>query len=197
MDMKKLMTPSSYNEDLNETYVSLSAIYGGVPDYLSVFYTLDPQGVLERHESANWNADDRIKFVGNRMGTTFVIGREYGFQYEFSKFLIKQTADDGTTSTEDIGRLQLRRAWVNYDTSGAFEINVNNGSTEYVYVMAGGRLGTEVRLGELTLGTGQYKFPVTGNAKMQRVTVSSYSPVPLNIIGCGWEGNYLRRSSGV
>lgn len=197
MDMKKLMTPQSYNEDLNETYVSLSAIYGGVPDSLSVFYTLDPQGVLERHESTNWNADDRIKFVGNRMGTTFVIGREYGFQYQFSKFLIKQTADDGTTSTEDIGRLQLRRAWVNYDTSGAFEVNVNNGSTEYVYVMAGGRLGTEAVMGELTLGTGQYKFPVTGNAKAQRVTVSSFAPVPLNIIGCGWEGNYMRRSSGV
>ncbi|NVZ18536.1 hypothetical protein HX794_02650 [Pseudomonas costantinii] len=197
MDMKKLMTPSRYDEDLNETYASLGDIYGGVPDSLSVFYTLDPNGVLERHASDNWNVDDRIKFVGNRMGTTFIIGHEYGFQYEFSKFLIKQTADDGTTNTEDIGRLQLRRAWVNYDTSGAFEVNVNNGSTQFVYVMAGGRLGTEATLGGLTLGTGQFKFPVTGNAKVQRVTLSSYAPVPLNIIGCGWEGNYMRRSSGV
>ncbi|WP_426101480.1 hypothetical protein [Pseudomonas sp. PSPC3-3] len=197
MDMKKLMTPTRYDEDRNETYVSLSAIYGGVPDALSVFYTMDPQGVLERHISTNWNTDDRIKFVGNRLGTTFIIGHEYGFQYEFSKFLIKQTADDGSTNTEDIGRLQLRRAWVNYDTSGAFEINVNNGSTEFVYMMAGGRLGTEAVLGGLTLGTGQFKFPVTGNAKAQSVTLSSYAPVPLNIIGCGWEGNYMRRSSGV
>lgn len=197
MDMKKLMMPTRYDEDLNETYASLGDIYGGIPDPLSVFYTLDPQGVLERHTSANWNADDRIKFVGNRMGTTFIIGHEYGFQYEFSKFLIKQTADDGTTNTEDIGRLQLRRAWVNYDSSGAFEINVNNGSSQFVYVMAGGRVGTEAVLGGLTLGTGQYKFPVTGNAKVQSVTLSSYAPVPLNIIGCGWEGNYMRRSSGV
>ena len=135
MDMKKLMTPTRYDEDRNETYASLSDIYGGVPDHLSVFYTLDPQGVLERHTSDNWNVDDRIKLVGNRMGTTFIVGHEYGFQYEFSKFLIKQTADDGTTNTEDIGRLQLRRAWVNYDNSGAFEINVNNGSTQFVYVI--------------------------------------------------------------
>ncbi|WP_323156965.1 hypothetical protein [Pseudomonas rhodesiae] len=197
MDMKKLMMPTRYDEDLNETYASLSDIYGGVPDSLSVFYTLDPKGVLERHTSDNWNVDDRIRFVGNRMGTTFIIGHEYGFQYEFSKFLIKQTADDGTTNTEDIGRLQLRRAWVNYDSSGAFEINVNNGSSQFVYVMAGGRVGTEAVLGGLTLGTGQYKFPVTGNAKVQSVTLSSYAPVPLNIIGCGWEGNYMRRSSGV
>lgn len=197
MDMKKLMMPTRYDEDLNETYASLSDIYGGVPDSLSVFYTLDPKGVLERHTSDNWNVDDRITFVGNRMGTTFIIGHEYGFQYEFSKFLIKQTADDGTTNTEDIGRLQLRRAWVNYDSSGAFEINVNNGSSQFVYVMAGGRVGTEAVLGGLTLGTGQYKFPVTGNAKVQSVTLSSYAPVPLNIIGCGWEGNYMRRSSGV
>ena len=86
---------------------------------------------------------------------------------------------------------------MNYDNSGAFEINVNNGSTQFVYVMAGGRLGTEATLGGLTLGTGQFKFPVTGNAKAQSVTLSSYAPVPLNIIGCGWEGNYMRRSSGV
>lgn len=95
----------------------------------------------------------------------FIFSQEYAFQYEFSKLLIKQTADDGKIATEDTGRLQLRRAWVNYETSGLLQVNVNNGSTEYVYQMAGGRLGTEVVLGSLMLGTGQFKFPVTGNAK--------------------------------
>jgi hypothetical protein len=126
------------------------------------------------------------------------MGRQFTFQYEFSKFLIKKTADDGSTATEDIGRLQLRRVWLNYERSGAFEINVNNGSdTEFVYTMSGGRLGHDIVLGEFSLGTGQYKFPVTGNALKNRVSIFSSTPNPLNIIGGGFEGNYIRRSSGI
>ncbi|WGH28299.1 hypothetical protein 10P302A_gene0039 [Pseudomonas phage 10P302A] len=196
MDQKKLIQIGAYNIDTNQSSVSIEAILGGLPWGDSVFYTIDSQGVLLRHEGP-WPSGATLKFTGNRSGEYVVFGREYEFQYEFSKFLIKQTADDGSTSTEDIGRLQLRRAWLNYEDSGSFEINVNNGSSQFVYVMAGGRLGTQTYLGELSLGTGQFKFPVTGNSLAQRVTITSSNPNPLNIIGCGWEGNYIRRSSGI
>ncbi|WYW04239.1 tail protein [Pseudomonas phage vB_PpuP-Kallioja] len=196
MDQKKLIQIGAYDIDQNISSVSIEGILGGLPLADSVFYTIDAQGVLLRHDGP-WPSGSKLYFSGNRTGEYVVFGREYEFQYEFSKFLIKQTADDGSTSTEDIGRLQLRRAWLNYEDSGSFEINVNNGSSEFVYVMAGGRLGTQTYLGELSLGTGQFKFPVTGNAQAQRVTISSSNPNPLNIIGCGWEGNYMRRSSGI
>uniref|UniRef100_A0AAU6W326 Tail tubular protein B n=1 Tax=Pseudomonas phage Lepni01 TaxID=3138536 RepID=A0AAU6W326_9VIRU len=196
MDQKKLIQIGAYDIDAHTSSVSIESILGGLPHTDSVFYTIDAQGVMQRHEGP-WPSGSKITFPGNRAGEYVVFGREYEFQYEFSKFLIKQTADDGSTSTEDIGRLQLRRAWLNFENSGAFEINVNNGSTQYVYPMSGGRLGTQTFLGELALGTGQFKFPVTGNAQAQRVTISSANPNPLNIIGCGWEGNYIRRSGGI
>lgn len=196
MDMKKQVTLGAYNIDTNQTELDLTSVYGGVPGADAVFYTLDQQGVINEF-SGPWNGASKLYFTGNRQGEQMIIGKKYTFQYEFSKFLIKQTADDGSTSTEDIGRLQLRRAWLNYEQSGSFEINVNNGSTEYVYVMSGGRLGQQIVLGELSLGTGQYKFPVSGNALNQRVTITSDTPNPLNVIGCGWEGNYIRRSSGI
>ena len=196
MDQKKLIQIGAYDIDANTSSVGIESILGGLPLGDSVFYTIDQQGVLLRHEGP-WPSGSKLTFLGNRAGEYVVFGREYEFTYEFSKFLIKATADDGSTSTEDIGRLQLRRAWLNFENSGAFEINVNNGSTEYVYVMAGGRLGTQMTLGALSLGTGQFKFPVTGNAQAQSVTITSSNPNPLNIIGCGWEGNYMRRSSGI
>jgi hypothetical protein len=196
MDQKKLIQIGAYDADLNVSKVTIESILGGLPASDSVFYTIDAQGVTLRHEGP-WPSGATLEFGGDRAGEYVVFGREYEFVYEFSKFLIKQTADDGSTSTEDIGRLQLRRAWLNYEYSGAFEVNVDNGSTQYVYAMAGGRLGNQTRLGELSLGTGQYKFPVTGNAQAQRVTISSSNPNPLNIIGCGWEGNYIRRSGGI
>ncbi|WP_238836435.1 hypothetical protein, partial [Xylella fastidiosa] len=65
------------------------------------------------------------------------------FAYTFSKFLVKRTAENGSTATEDIGRLQLQRAWVNYEDSGAFIIRVNNLSREFIYTMAGARLGSD------------------------------------------------------
>lgn len=196
MDQKKLIQIGAYDADNNVSTTTIASILGGLPSADSVFYTIDQQGVTLRHEGP-WPVGSTLKFTGNRAGEYIVFGREYTFTYQFSKFLIKQTADDGSTSTEDIGRLQLRRAWLNYEFSGAFEVNVNNGSTQYVYSMAGGRLGTQMTLGELSLGTGQFKFPVTGNAVAQDVTITSSNPNPLNIIGCGWEGNYIRRSSGI
>lgn len=196
MDQKRLIQIGAYDPDTNQSSNTILSILGGLPSADSVFYTIDQQGVLLRHEGP-WPSGSTLKFDGNRTGEYIIFGREYEFQYEFSKFLIKQTADDGSTSTEDIGRLQLRRAWLNYEFSGAFEINVDNGSTQYIYAMSGGRLGTKMTLGELSLGTGQFKFPITGNALAQAVTITSSNPNPLNIIGCGWEGNYIRRSSGI
>ncbi|UPW35229.1 tail fiber protein [Pseudomonas phage PCS5] len=201
MDSKVSVVCSSFDEDTFRSAMSLQLIYGGIPSPDSIFWSIDTQGVATLHEppAGGWAADSNIYLQGDHRGKTFIIGRQYTFIYEFSKFLIKQTADDGTTATEDIGRLQLRRAWLNYERSGAFEISVHTGDPEkaYVYTMAGGRLGSEVILGELNLGTGQYKFPVTGNAMRQIVTIASDTPNPLNVIGCGYEGNYVRRSSGI
>lgn len=199
MDMKVSWPCTDYDEDLNESRVSLTAMYQGLPTKTASFYSLDSDGGLILHNPpvGGWSGDAWLRLNGDRRGVNFVVGKQYTFTYQFSKFLIKQTADDGSTSTEDIGRLQLRRAWVNYEDSGFFEINVSNGSQQYVYTMSGGLLGTGINLGTLSLGTGQRKFPVTGNALNQAVTITSETPNPLNIIGCGWEGSYVRRSQGV
>lgn len=135
---------------------------------------------------------------GNQEGQGYYMGLAIDFRYVFSKFLIKKAAEDGSTATEDIGRLQLRRAWLNYENSGAFDIEVQNTSSIFKYAMAGARLGSNaLRVGGLNVGTGQYRFPVAGNAQVNIVRILSNHVTPLNVIGCGWEGNYLRRSSGI
>ena len=201
MDMKVRYTiPSgTYNDDTFTTSINITTIYGANfgRDKITV---LEPDGKITVCEqpTGGWNSDPWLRLDGNLEGRTVFIGFNINFVYEFSKFLIKQTADDGSTSTEDIGRLQLRRAWVNYENSGAFDIYVENQSSNWKYTMAGARLGSHtLRAGRLNLGTGQYRFPVVGNAKFNTVYISSDETTPLNIIGCGWEGNYLRRSSGI
>lgn len=201
MDMKVRYTiPSgTYNDDTFTTSVHLPTIYGANFGRGKIT-VLEPDGKITVFEqpTAGWQSDPWLRLDGNLEGRMVYIGFNIDFVYEFSKFLIKQTADDGSTSTEDIGRLQLRRAWVNYENSGAFDIYVENQSSNWKYTMAGSRLGSNtLRAGRLNLGTGQYRFPVVGNAKFNTVSILSDETTPLNIIGCGWEGNYLRRSSGI
>lgn len=201
MDMKIRYTiPSgTYNDDTYETSIHIPTVYNANFGRGKIT-VLEPDGKITVFEqpTAGWHSDPWLRLSGNLEGRTVYIGFNISFVYEFSKFLIKQTADDGSTSTEDIGRLQLRRAWVNYEDSGTFDIYVENQSSNWKYTMAGARLGSStLRAGRLNLGTGQYRFPVVGNAKFNTVSIMADETTPLNIIGCGWEGNYLRRSSGI
>lgn len=199
MDSKSVKDCEDYSDDNNESYLELEDIYGGIPSDTDSFWTIDPSGAAKLHSApeGGWASDSRLVINGDQRGVDFVVGRQTTFTYQFSKFLIKQTAEDGTTSTEDTGRLQLRNVKLNYENSGAFTAFVNNGSSEYSYVMTGGRIGNEVLLGELNLGSGQYRIPMTGNAQRLELMITSDVPSPLTIIGCSFEGNYVRRTSGV
>lgn len=201
MDAKQeyLIPSGSYNDDIAATTITLRDIYGQswVKGSVTV---VEADGKVTTFEEPQrgWLGYDTLELTGNLEGRSVFVGFNFEFRYEFSKFLIKKTADDGTTATEDIGRLQLRRAWLNYEDSGAFTIEVQNLSRLFSYEMSGGRLGSDnLRVGRLNLGTGQFKFPVVGNAQYNTVRLLSTTTTPLNVIGCGWEGNYIRRSSGI
>lgn len=189
----------TYNDDAYQTTINLNQIYGTQFSQGAVS-VVEEDGRITKFEPpvGGWQRDASLRLNGNLEGRYVFIGFNIEFRYEFSKFLIKKTAEDGSISTEDIGRLQLRRAWVNYEESGAFTIQVENQSRIFTYEMAGARLGsTSLRVNRLNVGTGQCKFPVNGNAMFNTVRILSDNTCPLNIIGCGWEGNYIRRSSGI
>lgn len=201
LDRKKVyrIPSGTYNDDLFETKFSLDDIYG-MSFNGGRFTVVEADGRAETFEvpEGGWKANPVITMTGNRENVVLVCGFNYTFRYVFSKFLIKKTADDGTTSTEDSGRLQLRRAWVNYQDTGAFTVDVTNTSRTFTYTMAGARINSAaLRATALNLGTGQFRFPVTGNALYNTVALHSDTPTPLAIIGAGWEGNYTRRTSGI
>lgn len=196
LDHKKEYTiPSSaYNWDTNETTITLSSVFGMTLGGNSKLSMVEEDGKI-----TTWDTyGSTVSMIGDYSGKHVFFGVHIPFTYEFSKFLIKKTDEYGSTSTEDSGRLQLRRAWVNYEDSGQFTVSVQNLSRTFEYDMGGNRIGSDkMVLGKLNLGTGQYRFPVVGNARVNTVTIYSEAPTPLNIIGCGWEGNYTRRTSGI
>ncbi|EOV4167043.1 hypothetical protein ACONXC_001011 [Yersinia enterocolitica] len=202
VDGKLTYTIPTENFDNNNyvTSIDLKLIYGGV-GWNTNYKIILPDGFVYDIEqpTEGWNATNSVlKITGNISGLKVIIGRNLNFLYQFSKLLIKQTADDGSTSTESSGRLQLKRTYLNYKDTGAFDIIVDNGSIQYIYNQSGALLGTDdLRIGNLNIQTGQVRFPTTGNAKNITVTLFSDYPTPLSIVGCGWEAMYQRRTNGM
>ena len=188
------ISETAYDIETNQTVVNVKDIYGASFSNGTVAIC-ESDGKITTYEPMgdSWNSTPDIRISGD----ISVIGFLYDFQYVFSRFLIKQEQNDGTTSTEDAGRLQLRRAWVNYQDTGAFTVSVENGNREFNYLVNARVGSTGLRLGQKATTTGQYRFPVTGNALYQKVSLSSFNASPVSIIGCGWEGNYSRRANGI
>lgn len=186
---------SAYNFDTNLTTINLVDAMRFFPKVGQKVSLVERDGRVVEFLVDN---SRMASFTGDLSNRHVYLGYNFRFTYEFSKFLIKKTDQNGATSTEDSGRLQLRRAWVNFEDSGQFYIDVENQSRTFKYNMGAGHIGSDTtRIGEPTLHTAQYRFPVVGNARYNKVTMWSEAATPLNVIGCGWEGNYSRRTSGI
>lgn len=204
MDYKKsYLTPSSaYDVDKGVTIYALPQIYGTIelPFERGTFvvctkggkvYEFNPKGSV-------WSGSDKIFIDGNLAGQEVFVGISFKFEYEFSKFLIKEYDNFGNVNTVDSGRLQLQRAWIDHQLSGSFDVSVYNSTTTYKYTMTGISLGAKSsELGKLNLSTGKFKFPCAGKADRVSVTVTSSFPAPVCLIGAGWEANYVRKTTRI
>lgn len=194
MDMKVTLPAGEYDLDTNMTRWVFSDIYGFKPPEGEYTYLRQDGSFINVY----YNGTDSSFSLSGEITESATFGKIYPMNYKFSKFLPKAQAEDGTVMTEDIGRLQLSRAWVNYNETGSFEIQVDNGSREFSYPMGGGRYGhNTVTIGEPIKSTDTMRFPVTGNAKMQSVWIVSDNPTPVSIVGCGWEGRLIKRSQSI
>ena len=190
-DRKVRAIINSYNPDTNYSTIPMAAIYGAAPVGTHDAYWAirdDGKAYLIEPPAQGWAVGSNLMIPGNQTGYTFTVGVQYSFRYVFSKFLIK-TEDSTGTKAETTGRLQVRRAWVNYEDSGSFDVTVCG---QFKYRMTGRKLGAVV-LGQSSLETGKFQFPVMSNANTSHVQITSSDPTPLALIGAGWSGVYWRR----
>ena len=204
LDAKRRFTiPSSkFDDTLYETHIKLKDIYGtsNTPFEKGKVIVITKTGLMYEFEpkGEKWNDDEELIFNGNVSEQVMFIGLAIPFKYQFSRFLIKQFDNNGKVQTVDVGRLQLRRAWINHQESGSYTVTVTKGGTTYSYVMTGKQIGDRDHLlGSSNITTGQFKFPCTGSAPDVKVEVFSDTPTQIKLIGCGWEGLYVRRSTNI
>lgn len=191
----KVTLQGKYDIDRNETTVSYSSLWSHTVDEQRDIFLIDERGVSYRYPAGT----KEFKLQGNRIGNKFIAGFEMPFTYEFSKFLIKKMAEDGSVATEDTGRLQLQRAWVTYEQSGGFDVTVYGKSHEpQVYTMSGRTIGDPLELlSKVSINSGKFQWSIGSQAEFSRSVITSNKPTPLSLIGAGWEGRYIKRSQGI
>lgn len=195
IDSKVTLTipEGSFDPDDFTTTVDIGSAYGGVAPPKGLYYLVDSKGAYV--SLGVIDSVDAVEVKGDWSGRTVFIGRAYNMLYKFSRFLIKQEDESGV-QTEDTGRLQLRRAWVNYQDTGALRLTVRNGEREFVNILNGYTISQQT-LGTSNIGDGQFRFAMNGNAMTTSLTLESDYPTPVSIIGCGWEASYAKKAQRV
>ena len=92
--------------------------------------------------------------------------------------------------------MQIRHFWVNYEDTGYLKAVVEHfNKATYEYEMTARLLGSgKNKIGLTALETGQFKFPIQSISSNCAITIESDLPMPLALIGAGWEGLYYIRS---
>ena len=196
LDSKASMVVAStaFDASTYSTTLDVSEAYGRETPAKGVYAIADASGRFAILPNTNWSASSVVTVSGNWTGQVF-IGRVYKFTYAFSRFLIKYEDQNGTV-TEDSGRLQLRRAWINYQHTGALTMKVSSPQREFINTLNGYKLGAQ-EIGRVNIGDGQFRFPMNGDARQTRLTLESDAPTPVSIVGCGWEASYARKARSV
>lgn len=197
MDGKATMVipPNAFDANNHTTSFDVGAAYGQVFPPAGRYIMADTEGRFVVLPDTVWSSTRWVTVRGNWAGKTVFLGRIYKFTYAFSRFLIKHEDQNGT-QTEDSGRLQLRRAWVNYQNTGALTMKVSNQHREFLNTLNGYKLGLQ-DVGTVNIGDGQFRFPMNGDALHTRLILESDYPTPLSIVGCGWEASYARKAQSI
>lgn len=181
---------SAYDSYYGNTKIDVSAIFGDV-------YQKDKQYsiVVEDGTYATADANGIVKLAGDYSGKKIFVGLNYLFKIVLSTVLVKMDKNGSITSMNE-GRLQLRQFWFNYSNSGYFKVIVNMmDKDKYVYENTSRVLGTlNNTFGKMPFTTGSFKFPVQSLSTNCVISLETDAPLPISLIGAGWIGNYIRRS---
>lgn len=126
-------------------------------------------------------------------GHKVIVGIPYTFEITLSTIYLKQKDPQGSTVSSPDYRLMLRTVFFDYAESGYMKVIVND---KYQYILTNKRASL-YKLGTSGFGTGTFKVPVRKRNVDTVIKVINDTPLPLSIIGGGYEANYTARFKNV
>lgn len=201
MDRKVVLpviTSDAYDDIEGRTKVDMKTIYEDTLKAGVSYGLVDSKGFFRK-----WTPEEMVdgRYVwlqGNWVGMRLIEGELYKFKAKFSEVMIRKHDDNGVTAYTE-GRLQLKNFWVNYANCGYIKAIVECFDKEtYEYVMTARLLGSgRNKIGLTALETGQFKFPVQSLSSNCSISIETELPMPVALIGAGWEGVYYKRATRV
>lgn len=201
MDRKIVLpaiTSDAYDDIEGRTKVDMKTMYGDTLKAGVSYGLVDSKGFFRK-----WTPEEMVdgRYVwlqGNWVGRRLIEGELYKFNIKFSEVMIRKQDDNGVTAYTE-GRLQLKNFWVNYANCGYIKAIVECFDKEtYEYVMTARLLGSgRNKIGLTALETGQFKFPVQSLSSNCSISIETELPMPVALIGAGWEGVYYKRATRV
>lgn len=139
------------------------------------------------------------KVKGNYTTSDLIVGRQYVFSFQLSTITVKTQSAGGGTKSDTEGRLQLRKASVNFANTGYFQVKVTPRYRDtYTYTYSGKVLGTpSATLGQAELSTGKFTFPIMTQNTDATIVIENGSPMPSAFLSADWEGFFVKRSQAV
>ena len=129
-------------------------------------------------------ADDTTK-----IGSKVIVGIPYTFSITLSTIFLKQRDQSGATAAVPSYRLVLRNVFFDYSQTGYMKVCVND---KYQYILTNKKIG-DYKLGSVSLLTGTFRVPIRKKNTEVKIQVINDTPLPLSIIGGGYEANYTTR----
>ena len=199
LDRKIVTEPlndAHYNEITETTHILLKDYYSNYKENKALEIVMSDG--FHRKLTEEEAATGEIVLEGDWRGTIAVLGQSYPFIAELSEIMVKSSDERGGVRAETEGRLQLRNVWVNYADTGYLEATVEVwGKPPVTYEMTGRDLGINSFVNKIPSTTGTFKFPIHSNSTACKIRIESKSPLPLSLIGAGWEGMIYRRSKRI
>ena len=158
-------------------------------------------------ESVSTNAGEKLSLVsatgtsvivsGNHVSTSVWIGEQYTMKYVFSKLILKSSSKTmNTYPMMEFSSYRLKYGAVTYEDTGHFTVTVTpKDQTAFTYTMTGQTLSSpKMKLGDKSVDTGTFRFPVLADHSLVTVELSNDSPFPSRFVSAEWEANYHTRN---
>lgn len=126
-------------------------------------------------------------------GHKVIVGIPYTFEMTLSTIYLKEKDPQGSTASLPDYRLMLRTVFFDYAESGYMKVIVND---KYQYILTNKRASL-YKLGTSGFETGTFKVPVRKRNVDTVIKVINDTPLPLSLIGGGYEANYTARFKNV
>lgn len=133
-----------------------------------------------------------LKEDNMKIGATVIVGVPYVFEIVLSTIYVKLKDSQGYTSSLPDLRVMLRTVFFDYSESGYMRVEIG----DYKYTLTN-KIASLYKTNSISLGTGTFRVPVRRQNTEAIIKVVNDTPLPLAIIGGGYEANYTTRFKNI